>query len=240
MMVEPDQQDVERDLVRRLLPLGAFDQRDHAVEERRAGRRRDADDDAVRDHGGAAGHRRAVAAGFADHRRGFAGDGRLVDRGDAFDHLAVAGDDVAGLAHDEIAGLQVFGGDAFDRLRDCRASGCAWRASRVRVLRSVSACALPRPSATASARLANSTVNHSQITICSSKPIACPPVTMSRSEQNGGQQRHHFEHEHHRVLGQRARVELDEGLADRRDHDRRIEQRGRRHALAQFSRFPWV
>ena len=30
------QQDVERDLVRRLLPLGAFDQRDHAVEERLA------------------------------------------------------------------------------------------------------------------------------------------------------------------------------------------------------------
>ena len=30
------EQDVERDLVRRLLPLGAFDQRDHAVEEGRA------------------------------------------------------------------------------------------------------------------------------------------------------------------------------------------------------------
>ena len=28
-----DEQDVERDLVRRLLALGAFDQRDHAVEE---------------------------------------------------------------------------------------------------------------------------------------------------------------------------------------------------------------
>ena len=33
------------------------------------------------------------------------------------------------------------------------------------VRRSVSACALPRPSATASARLANSTVSHSQTTI---------------------------------------------------------------------------
>ena len=30
------QQDVERDLVRRLLPLGAFDERDHPVEERLA------------------------------------------------------------------------------------------------------------------------------------------------------------------------------------------------------------
>ena len=36
----------------------------------------------------------------------------------------------------------------------------------VRVRRNASACALPRPSATASAKLAKSTVNHSQIVIC--------------------------------------------------------------------------
>src|SRR5665811_1491562 len=39
----------------------------------------------------------------------------------------------------------------------------------VRVLRRLSACALPRPSATASAKFANSTVNHSQMTISSTK-----------------------------------------------------------------------
>ena len=61
---QPDQQDVERDFVRRLLPFGAFDQRDHAVQKRIARRRGDADDDAVRNDRGAAGHRRAVAAGF--------------------------------------------------------------------------------------------------------------------------------------------------------------------------------
>ena len=33
---QPGEQDVQRDLVRRLLPLGALDQRDHAVEERLA------------------------------------------------------------------------------------------------------------------------------------------------------------------------------------------------------------
>ena len=45
--------------------------------------------------------------------------------------------------------------------RSCRRR---WRTRATvseRVLRSVSACALPRPSATASAKLANSTVNHS-------------------------------------------------------------------------------
>ena len=39
-MVIAGEQDVERDLVRRLLPLGAFDHGDHAVEERLAGIRR--------------------------------------------------------------------------------------------------------------------------------------------------------------------------------------------------------
>ena len=83
------EQDVERDLVRRLLPFGALHQLDHAVDEGRALRRGDADADPVRQHLSAAGHRRAVAAGFADHGRGFAGDRGLVDGGDAFDHFTI-------------------------------------------------------------------------------------------------------------------------------------------------------
>ena len=46
---------------------------------------------------------RAVAAGLADDRGRLAGDGRLVDAGDALDDLAVAGDDLAGLDDDEVA-----------------------------------------------------------------------------------------------------------------------------------------
>src|ERR1051325_4261695 len=45
---------------------------------------------------------------------------------------------------------------------------CAWVSARD--LRRVSACALPRPSAMASAKFANRTVNHSQRVICSPKP----------------------------------------------------------------------
>ena len=104
---QADEQDVERDLVRRLLPLGAFDQPDHAIEEGRARRGRDAHADPVGQHLRAAGHRRAVAAGFADDRRGLAGDRRLVDRGDAFDHLAVGRDDVAGFDQHDVADLQL-------------------------------------------------------------------------------------------------------------------------------------
>ena len=62
--------------------------------------------DPVGQHARAAGDGRAVAAGFADDRRGFAGDRGFVDRGDAFDHLAVARDQVARLDQHEIALLQ--------------------------------------------------------------------------------------------------------------------------------------
>ncbi len=82
---QPDQQDVEGNLVRRLLPAGALHQGDHAVDEGRALGSGDPHRDHVRQHPGAAGHGRAVTAALADHRGGLAGDGGLVDRGDALD-----------------------------------------------------------------------------------------------------------------------------------------------------------
>ena len=126
---QADQEDVERDLVRGLLALGAFDQLDHAVEEGRALRRGDAHLDPVGQHLRAAGDRRTVAAGFADDRRRFAGDRRFVDRGDAFDHLAIRRDDVTGFDQHDVAHLQAGAGD-----RACspygQARSAAWPASR--------------------------------------------------------------------------------------------------------------
>ena len=151
------QQDVQRDLVRRLLPVGALDERDHPVDEALAGLLGDLDDDAVGQHGGAAGDRGAVAAGLADHRRGFAGDRRFVHRGNAFHDIAVTRDDLPGLDDDDVALLQQRRGDSPPR---AGAPGAQPTSRRAMVsdlaLRSVSACALPRPSATASARLAKS------------------------------------------------------------------------------------
>ena len=110
-MRQAGQQDVQRDLVRRLLPLGALDQRDHAVEEGRARRGGDPHLDPVGEDLRAAGDRRAVAAALADDRRGFAGDRRFVDRGDALDDLAVARDHLAGLDQHDIARCSVGRGD---------------------------------------------------------------------------------------------------------------------------------
>ena len=64
----------------------------------------------------AAGDAGAVAARFANDRRRFAGNRRLIDRGDAFDNLAVAWDDLAGLDHDAVAGSQRRRRDLLDRV----------------------------------------------------------------------------------------------------------------------------
>ena len=107
---ERREQDVERDLVRRLAPLGPLDERDHPLEERLAGLLRDFDDDLVGGHARAAGDGAAVAAGLADHGRGLAGDRGLVDGGDALDHGAVAGDQLARGHDHDVAARELGGG----------------------------------------------------------------------------------------------------------------------------------
>ena len=107
------QQHVEGDFVRGLLTVRAFDQRDHLVDEGFARLLGDAHDDAVGQHAGAAGHRGAVAAGFADDRGGFAGDGGFIHGGDAGDDVAVAGDKLSGFDDDHVAEFEV-GGRDFD------------------------------------------------------------------------------------------------------------------------------
>ena len=103
---QASEKNIERDFVRRFLPLRAFDKRDHPVEKGRAVRGGDANLDPVGKNPGAAGDGGTIAAALADDGRGFAGDRRFVDRGDAFDHFTVARDEVAGLDKNEIVLLQ--------------------------------------------------------------------------------------------------------------------------------------
>ena len=126
------------------------------------GRSRDADDDAVGQHACATRDGTPVAARLPDDRGGLAGDGRLVDRGDALDDVPVARDDLPGLDDHQVADGELGGGHAelLDRRR--RPGG---RRCRCGSGRSDAACALPRPSATASARLPKSTVSQSQTAI---------------------------------------------------------------------------
>ena len=100
------EQDRQRDLVRRAAALRAFDHRDHAVEKALALAAGDAHHEPVGQHARAAGHGGEVATGLAQHRRGFAGHRAFVDRGDAFDDLAVGGDDVVRLDQHEVVAPQ--------------------------------------------------------------------------------------------------------------------------------------
>ena len=101
----------------------------------------------------------------------------------------------------------------------------------VRVLRSVSACALPRPSAIASAKLANSTVNHSQKAtwpVNSGRPV---PAQQLLDEDDRREQAADLDDEHHRVLDLHPRVELPERVDDRLPDDAGIPDGNRARAF---------
>src|SRR6185369_17904279 len=59
-------------------------------------------------------------------------------------------------------------------------------------------------------------------------------------KDNSRQQCHDLKHEHHGVLDQRGRVELDKSLTDRRDHDLGVQQRRHRHPLANLRGFHFL
>ena len=65
----------------------------------------------------------------------------------------------------------------------------------------------------ASAKLANSTVNHSQAAIWPLNAAGCP-VSEIAHEQHRDERRHDRGDEDHRIAHQHARIELAEGIDD--------------------------
>ena len=109
----------------------------------------------------------------------------------------------------------------------------SWATVSVRIERSASAWALPRPSASASAKLAKTTVSQSQTPIekanqagSSPPPSGAPPKTWI-SQPTGGDHGADLDHEHHRVAELVARVELAQRVERGPQHDRAVEQRAR-------------
>ena len=181
---EAGQQDVERDLVGRLLALGPLDHGDHPVEEGLAGLGGHPDDQPVGEHPRAAGHGAAVAAALPDDRGALAGDGALVHRGCSGDDLAVGRDQLAGLHQDDVAAAQQTGSHVSRWRRPARVPTACGPCTSCRALRSVSAWARPRPSARASAKLAKTTVNQSSSEMARVKPgepSACRRATRRRA-----------------------------------------------------------
>ena len=136
--------------------------------------------------------------------------------GDALDDLAVGRDHVAGL--DRRRGRRR-GGRAPGRGSSTSPGPSRRAIVVVRVLRRLSAWALPRPSASASAKFANSTVSHSQIAIWSSNATAWPCDDVD-GELAGDEHRDDPDREDHGVAEERAGIELAErveqcGASDR-------------------------
>ena len=111
----------------------------------------------------------------------------------------------------------------------------------LRIARSVSAWARPRPSANASAMFAKTTVSHSQNEIVNvyqagswPPPSGLPPNDLDQPG-DGRDHRADLDDEHHRVADLHARVELLEAVEQRARDDVALEQRdrlalvGRRH-----------
>ena len=137
--------------------------------------------------------------------RRLAGDRRLVDRGDAFDDLAVGGDEVAGLTDDEVALCEVDGGDRAPRCR--RGSVVGPRSPSASGEACPPApCHDPRPSPRRSWR--TDTVRKSQIVIDQVEDAGV------RDRLDEGDDRADQHHEHHRVLHLHPRIELAEGAAE--------------------------
>ena len=111
-IVNPAQQNRQGNFVRRLLTYCAFDQRDHAIEERFARIRTDLDAQRVADDLCTARNAGAnVGSRLLQHRCRLTGDGRFVHVRDPFDYFAVAGDDFPFADHDHVALAQVGGRD---------------------------------------------------------------------------------------------------------------------------------
>ena len=132
-----------------------------------------------------------------------------------------SGIDVAGLDQHDVALAQLaLHGSRCAVRAAVGARRASWPRRLLARLRSDVACALPRPSAIASAKLANSTVNHSQSEIARMKPgrrLAVADAAPGR-HSSGGQHAADVDDEHDRVAQLHARVELGE----RRRRQRRL------------------
>ena len=211
------EQNRQRDFVRRLLALRAFDQRNHAVEKAVAFFHRDANDDAVAQHARAAGDRAAVAAAFADDRRGFAGDRRFVHAGDAFDDIAVGGNDIARFANDEVALLQIRRGNFF--------FAAVAQAARHGVLARFAQAGGLRFAATFRHGFGEIREEHREPEPDRELRNEAAHRRLGRENAHGGQRRADHGHEHDRVLDHQPRVELLERVADRRANNVPVKER---------------
>ena len=181
-------------------------------------------DDPVGEHPGAAGDRGPVTARFADDRGRLAGDGRLVDAGDAVDDIPVARDDLPGLHDDDVALPQQRRRHRFDPGGLHRIAGLpAGQAQRHRVGLGPPQRGRLRLPAAFGDGLGQVGGQNGQPQPHHDQPGEHAGV---RDREHRGEHGPDLHDEHHRVAPQRARVELAQRGGQRRPQHLRVEQPG--------------
>ena len=99
--------------------------------------------------------------------------------------------------------------------RSCRPQAADWPWFPTSRLRSVSAWALPRPSAIASAKFANSTVNQSH-SVSGDQSRSPAMASNVFEQQHRCDHAAHLDHEHYRILHHGARIQLAHRIDQRR------------------------
>ena len=175
--------------------------------------------DLIGEHLGAAGDGAAVAAGLADHRGRFAGDGRFVHGGGAFDDLAVGRNRLPGQDHEDVTlaqGLRRHGfQDAIGQaaIRHGLGAGLA-QGGRLGLAPAFGH------------GLGKVGEQHREPEPQGDLQEEAPGAAVQRGieELGRGDQRPHHGHKHHRIADHQAGIELPKGIPDRRDQDRLIKQ----------------
>ena len=200
---QPGQQDIQRNLIRRLLPLRAFHQRDHAVQKRLAGVGRNPHHNHVAQHARSAGHRR-LRSPPASRITGALSPVMADSSTDATPSITSPSPGIICPATTRTLSptRRCELGNLFHSRRSAFSlyavvSDLA-RAQRVRLRL---AAALRHRLA----KLANSTVNHSHSVICRLNPKC---RRCAHKQQHRGHHGAHLDHEHHRVLRHLRRAQL--------------------------------
>ncbi len=233
MIVRPGEQDRQRDLVRRPLSLGALDEGDHPVEEGLAGVGRDRT--TIRSL-------TSVVPPVTELRMSVPGS--LRTGADSPVIAASLTNPMPSMTSPSPAIVSPSSTTMMSPLRSSDEPTSSrvpsarrrWAVVSERVLRRVAAWARPRASATASAYVANRTVNHSQIAIWIGNPRPPGAGRLGAGHVGDRDERHEdrgdLDDEHDRVLDQQARVELAERVRDGGPEEVRVEDAPRLGRLA--------
>ena len=163
----------------------------------------------------AAGHAGTIAARFANDGRRFAGNGRLVDRRDALDDFAVAGNDLSRFDNDTIAGYQLGRGNLFNSVSLEQAIGDRIAASATQRLGLCLATRLGERRREIGEQHGQKQP-HVQRDEIRERNLAGRVAQGRLNDEQQGQERAHFHHEHHRVFPLDVRPQHDERLLQRR------------------------